>query len=298
MNETTGFRCHFCDTCDGHGCIGELPGMGGVFENANFIDNCEAWSGYYPAVSDRNTASGGEWPLPVPVRLAPITGAIQNVGYPDEKAFYDDIIAASLKAGLRLSIGDGYPDEKLKFGITAMTASGAKGAVFIKPYENRKILERMEWAASVAEFVGVDIDSWAILTMRNLVNLENKTASQLLELKRAAKVPFMIKGIFRPEDIELVREVRPDVAVISNHGGRVETLRGSTAAFLSAHGKELRRFAGAVWVDGGIRTGADIRAAAALGVDEVMMGRPFITALCKGGREGVRDRMRALTGVT
>ena len=296
MSETTGFRCHFCDTCDGRGCIGELPGMGGVYENGNFIGNCKAWADYAPASGSRHAGSAAEGRLPIPVRLAPITGAIQNVGYPDEKAFYEDIIASSLKAGIRLSIGDGYPDEKLKFGIAALASFGAKGAVFIKPYENRKILERMEWAAGVAEMVGVDIDSWAIVTMRNLVNLEKKDAARLLELKRAAKVPFMIKGIFRDEDIELVREVRPDIAVVSNHGGRLETLRGSTAAFLSAHGAELRRYAGAVWVDGGIRTGRDIGAAAALGADEVMMGRPLITALCKGGNEGVRDRVLALTG--
>jgi len=263
--------------------------MGGVFENGNFIDNCEAWSGFDPA---------GDGPLPIPVRLAPITGAVQKVGYPDEKPFYDDIVAASLKAGIRLSIGDGYPDEKLKFGIAALASSGAKGAVFIKPYENRKILERMEWAAAVAETVGVDIDSWAIVTMRNLVNLEKKSAAQMTELKRGARVPFMIKGVFRPEDIELVREVRPDVVVVSNHGGRVETLRGSTAAFLSAHGAELRRYAGAVWVDGGIRTGRDVRSAAALGAAEVMMGRPLITALCRDGPEGVRNRVRALSAAS
>ncbi len=284
--EHAGAKCHFCDICDGHGCVGELPGMGGAYNSANFIENCAAWSSYHAASAGR--------PLPA-VRLAPITGAVQNVGWEDEESFYGELVGASIAAGLRLSVGDGYPDEKLKFGIAALRAALTKGAVFIKPYDNARILERMEWAAPVAEIIGVDIDSWGIVTMRNLVNLEEKTAAQLVDLKRASKVPFAIKGIFRESEIALVREVRPDIVVVSNHGGRVETERGSTADFLARHGAELRKYSGEVWVDGGIRTAADLRAAGGLGADEVMVARPIITALLAGGRDAVVAHARALT---
>ncbi len=281
-----GAKCHFCDICDGHGCVGELPGMGGAYDNANFIDNCAAWAAFHASSAGR--------PLPA-MRLAPITGATQNVGWEDEESFYGELVAASIAGGLRLSIGDGYPDEKLKFGIAALRAASAKGAVFVKPYDNARILERMEWARPVAEILGVDIDSWGILTMRNLVNLEEKTGANLLELKRASKAPFAIKGIFRERELELVRDVRPDIVVVSNHGGRVETERGSTAAFLARYGAELRKYSGEVWVDGGIRSAADARAAGALGADEVLVARPIITALLAGGREAVVERARALT---
>ena len=287
MELNPGSKCHFCDECDGRGCIGELPGMGGVFNNENFIRNHDDWARF---------ADGSAVSLPA-LRLAPITGAIQNVGYHDEKAFYFDLIEASIRAGLRLSIGDGHPDEKIKFGIEALAASGKKGAVFIKPYENAKILERMDWAANVAELYGVDIDSYAIVTMRNLVNLQQKTSRDLLELKaRAAKagLPFAIKGVFRPEDIELVRDVHPDVVVVSNHGGRVETLRGSTVEYLAAHGAELARHAGAVWIDGGVRQRRDLETAARLGASEVMLARPCISALLKSGPDGVRARVDAM----
>jgi isopentenyl diphosphate isomerase/L-lactate dehydrogenase-like FMN-dependent dehydrogenase len=277
-------KCHFCDECDGHGCISELPGMGGAYENENFIRNHADWDAF-----------AGERLLAIPaIRLAPITGAMQNVGYHDEKSFYFDIMDACVRAGIKLSAGDGYPDEKLKFGIEALSSLGRKGAVFIKPYENHKILERMEWASHVAEIIGVDIDSYAILTMRNLVNLQRKTASDLLEIKsRAGRagLPFAIKGVFRPEDIELVREVKPDIVVISNHGGRVETLRGSTVSFLAERGGEVARYAGSVWVDGGIRTRRHLETAARLGACEVMIGRPFISALLRHGSDGVRDRV-------
>lgn len=286
MRDDGAYKCHFCDECDGHGCVGELPGMGGVYGNDNFIQNCADWSGF-----PRAPKHDSELPA---VRLAPLTGAMQNVGYDEERAFYHDLADSALAAGVRLSIGDGAPDEKLKFGIEALIQRGVRGAVFIKPYPNERILERVDWARPAAEIVGVDIDSYAILTMRNLVNLQKKTASDLLEIKRHAAVPFAIKGIFRESDLELVREVKPDVVVISNHGGRVETEHGSTARFLAAYGRELRNHCGELWVDGGIRRRHDLEAAASFGVREVMIGRPFITALLKHGRDGIRCALAAL----
>lgn len=292
MIREPGSKCHFCPSCDGRGCVSELPGMGGVFENANFIDNCAAWrSAAYSALPG---LSSGSAELPR-LRLAPITGALQNIGYHDEREYYFDMIEGCLDAGLALSIGDGYPDEKLKYGIEALAARSLKGAVFIKPYPNERILERMEWAENVSEIVGVDIDSYAIVTMRNLVNLQEKSAADLKELMKAASVPFAVKGVFKRSDLDLVRELRPDIVVVSNHGGRVETDRGSTAAFLSAHGAELARHCGEVWVDGGIRTARDARIAKALGAAEVLIGRPLITALLKSGPSGIADWLANFT---
>ena len=98
-----------------------------------------------------------------------------------------------------LSIGDGCPDEKLLWGIEAVKSVNKKAAVFIKPYENKKILERIEWSASVAECIGIDIDAYNIVTMRNKVNLEKKTEKNLVEIKNrlsALGLPFVLKGIF------------------------------------------------------------------------------------------------------
>ncbi len=291
MREESAYKCHFCDNCDGHGCVGELPGMGGVFSSGNFIANCDDWA----SLSAPPLDDGG---LPA-VRLAPVTGALQNVGYHEERSFYHDLLASAAAAGVRLSIGDGAPDEKLRFGIEALAALGRKGAVFIKPYPNERIFERLEWALPSAEMIGVDIDSYAIITMRNQVNLQKKTARDLAEIRRRAGLPFAVKGIFTAEDLELVRELKPDVAVVSNHGGRVETGRGSSARFLERHGAELASLCGEVWVDGGIRRRRDLEAAAALGVREVLVGRPFITALLRHGRNGASVALRALlTGCT
>lgn len=268
--------CHFCQVCDGQGCVGEMPGMGGAFASANFIANCAEWKRYQPS-SDT---------LPL-IRLAPITGAVENIGWHDEKSFYFALLGAAAAAGIRLSIGDGTPDEKLQAGIEALRALKKKAAVFIKPYPQKIFFERLEWAEETAEICGSDIDSYNIVTMRKLVHLERKTPAQLLEIKKRVKVPFAIKGVFTPEDLDIIKEVKPDIAVISNHGGRVETRQGSTASFLAEHAVFLRKFCGELWVDGGLRTQSDLLVAHSLGASTVMIGRPFITALLQNGQEGV-----------
>ncbi len=288
------FKCHFCHVCDGDGCIGELPGMGGFSNNINFKLNCSAWD----KISDTKK-SNSAFPL-AKIRLGPMTGAVENIGYKTEEDFYFDIISAVSNAGVLLSIGDGCPDIKLLSGIEAVKKQqeknkNTKAAVFIKPYPNTRIFERIEWSSTVAESIGIDIDSYNIATMRNLVNLEKKTASHLKEIKNYTKVPFSIKGIFNPEEIEMIAEVKPDIVIISNHGGRVENRIGSTADFLVKYGREIRNHCGELWVDGGIRTLKDIQIASSYGANEVMLGRPFATALCSNGEQGVLDLVKTMS---
>lgn len=261
--------------------------MGGVFESSNFISNCAAWKKYHTDTYDTDESPS--------IRLAPMTGGIENVGYKDEASFYFDLIGACAQAGFLLSIGDGYPDEKLQSGLAALQHYDKTGAVFIKPYPNERIFERIAWAQDSAELIGIDIDSYNIVTMRNLVQLEKKDVKSLRSIQHAIKKPFAIKGIFLPADIELVKELHPDIAVISNHGGRIPTRRGNTADFLAQYGSELRKYTGEVWVDGGLRCRADISAAKRLGAAQVMIGRPCITSLLLGGTSAVQKLYRKLT---
>ena len=83
---------------------------------------------------------------------------------------------------------------------------------------------------------------------------------------------------------------------MSNHGGRVETREGSTAAFLKEHAKVLKENSGELWVDGGIRTRNHVLAATELGADTVLLGRPFATALCRGGEKAVAELFKSLSG--
>ncbi len=290
------FKCHFCPVCKGTGCIGEMPGMGGPNESVNFIRNCKDWS-----LIPEGPFTDSAFPE---IRLAPVTGAVENIGFDSEEPYYSMMMSSCASCGVKLSIGDGTPDCKLKAGIQAVaelgkSVPGAKAAVFIKPYPDEKILERSLWADGIAELYGIDIDSYNIVTMRNLVHLEKKTASQLKELKSYFNhrgFPFAIKGVFTEHDTELVKEVKPDICYISNHGGRVDTVTGSTAEFLMKNAETLRANSGRLWVDGGIRSANDARKAASYGCDTVLLGRPLITSLCRDTQNGSAEFTKSMKG--
>ena len=271
-------KCHRCARCNGYGCPDMLPGLGGVMGGVNFQANCADWKALAGTVSSE--ALDAVEILPSKLRCGPVTGAVENIGYANEEDFYYPYLKNAYDAGFGLCIGDGCPDEKLKFGIAAVEKIGSNldAAFFLKPYPQERLFERIEWIGKNARYIGIDIDSYNILTMRNLVNLERKTAAQLEEFRKRSGVPFVIKGVFTDEDIELVKEVHPDVVYISNHGGRVETRKGSTADFLAAEGPKLKKYCDQLWIDGGIRTRRDIQTALYYGADQVIMARSPIRA--------------------
>ncbi len=304
------YKCRLCADCDGAACAGELPGMGGVFDGRNFSLNVEGWKKILPSIPQEKLQEAAASIVPQKIRLAPITGAEENVGWPDEESFYAPFYAFAAGLGIKLGVGDGCPDNKLLAGIAAvqtlnqeasLTKTAAvsnrapdaatlstpkKAAVFLKPYPQEKLLERAEWAMPVAEYIGVDIDSYNIVTMRNKVHLEKKTAAQLNELRHATKLPLVVKGVFAQESLDLIEELKPEVAYISNHGGRVETDIGSTAQFMLANIARIKKSAAAVWVDGGLRSKEDIAAALALGAEEALLGRPIISSFLESGAKG------------
>lgn len=299
------YKCHFCKTCNGKGCIGQLPGMGGSFNSQNFILNCEFWEELQYSIPELALNNGyGKEITRKNLAIGPMTGAEQNMGWPEEESYYSKMMDAVWNNGIGLTIGDGEPDYKLLYGIQAVKTlqqkdPNAKASVFIKPYPNNRILERMEWAKDISCGLGIDIDSYNIITMRQKVSLERKNQSQIKELKDKAShfgVPFIIKGVFTKPDLELVAETHPDVVYISNHGGRVETEIGSSGKFLLENCDFLKKHCNEIWIDGGIRTASHIRSAFALGASKVLVGRPFITALCNNGDKGIQELSKTLTG--
>lgn len=278
---TDSFKCRFCSACLGYGCIGQLPGMGGVNQSRNFILNCASW--------DKLPADESLFVRPEHIGIAPVTGAVQNIGYSEESDFYFPYFKAAKDSGITVCVGDGAPDEKLLLGLKAVQELRTKAYFFFKPYPDERLMERLEWVKNDAAAIGMDIDAYNIVTMRNQAKLERKSASQIESLRRASGLPFMIKGVFTEEDIRLCEEVHPDIIVVSNHGGRVETLEGSTADFLSQNKARLQNCCGELWVDGGIRKTRDIQAALTAGAKKCLIARPFLATLAKSGTKGMQD---------
>lgn len=281
-------KCHRCVECNGQACAGMLPGLGGVMDGFNFQANYKAWKELYalnPSKIDDISFS------PSVIRCGPVTGSMENIGFENEKDFYLPYLHNAFKAGFGLCVGDGYPDEKLIFGTEAIKELKTKAAFFLKPYPQSVLYNRLELVKPYATHIGVDIDSYNIATMRNLVHLEKKTAAQLNELREKSGLPFVIKGVFTQEDIQLVKELEPDVVYISNHGGRVETRKGSTGQFLKENGKIIKQYCKEIWIDGGLRTKKDIKTAIFYGADQVILARPFIKATFDNNYEKIKGEI-------
>jgi L-lactate dehydrogenase (cytochrome) len=117
---------------------------------------------------------------------------------------------------------------------------------------------------------------------------------------------LIIKGILDVEDARIVADLGADALVVSNHGGRQLDGASSSISALpkiaDAVGSQVE-----IMMDGGIRTGADIMRALALGARSCMIGRAYAWGLGAGGKAGVAktieilkkelDITMALTGV-
>jgi L-lactate dehydrogenase (cytochrome) len=97
---------------------------------------------------------------------------------------------------------------------------------------------------------------------------------------------LIIKGIHDVEDARKAVKLGADALVVSNHGGRqldgAESSIGALPKIADAVGSDIE-----IMFDGGIRTGADIMRALALGARSCMIGRAYAWGLGAGGKAGV-----------
>jgi len=119
------------------------------------------------------------------------------------------------------------------------------------------------------------------------------TWDDLAWLRSLTSLPVLVKGIMTAEDAARAADIGVAGIVVSNHGGR--QLDGA-AATLDALPEVLDGAGGRaeVLVDGGIRRGAHVLKALALGARATLVGRPVVWGLAVGGENGVRDVLRML----
>ncbi len=110
----------------------------------------------------------------------------------------------------------------------------------------------------------------------------------LATLRDRTRLPVVLKGILHPDDARRAFDLGVDAIVVSNHGGRQVD---SSIASLDAL-QDVREAVGStptVLLDSGVRTGADVFTAIALGADAVLLGRPYMYGLALAGQRGVEE---------
>jgi 4-hydroxymandelate oxidase len=134
--------------------------------------------------------------------------------------------------------------------------------------------------SKLASFFATDHD--AALTWKDLEWIRSR-----------APVPLLLKGLVTAEDARIAVEHGVDGIVVSNHGGR--QLDGCLAT-VDALPEVVDAVEGRcqVLMDGGIRRGADVLKALALGARAVLIGRPYLWGLAADGEAGVRRVLEML----
>lgn len=111
-------------------------------------------------------------------------------------------------------------------------------------------------------------------------------------LRSLTDLPLIIKGICHPDDARRAKDGGVDGIYCSNHGGR--QANGGLPALDCLPGVVEAADGLPVLFDSGIRSGADIVKALALGATAVGVGRPYAYGLALGGVDGVVHVLRSL----
>lgn len=114
------------------------------------------------------------------------------------------------------------------------------------------------------------------------------TWGDLQMLRDHTSLPIVLKGIQHPDDGRKAVDYGMDGIIVSNHGGR--QVDGAVGSF-DALGAVVDAIDGRIPVimDSGIRGGADVFKALAMGATAVGLGRPWVYGLAIAGEAGVRE---------
>ncbi|MGK5683317.1 alpha-hydroxy-acid oxidizing protein [Actinoplanes sp. URMC 104] len=133
----------------------------------------------------------------------------------------------------------------------------------------------------------------AVETFLDIYSNPGLSWDHLATLRDRTRLPIVLKGVLHPDDARRAFELGADAVVVSNHGGRqIDNAVASLDALVAVR-DELGP-GPTLLFDSGIRTGADVFTALALGADAVLLGRPYMYGFALAGRAGVEDVIRNL----
>lgn len=112
-------------------------------------------------------------------------------------------------------------------------------------------------------------------------------------IREQTSLPILLKGMTHPEDVKAAMDHDIQGVIVSNHGGR--QVDGAVASLdVLPEICEVVDDRVPVLLDSGIRRGADVLKALALGASAVLVGRPYADGLAVGGEAGVERVIRNL----
>ncbi|MDX2276939.1 MAG: alpha-hydroxy acid oxidase [Hyphomonadaceae bacterium] len=131
----------------------------------------------------------------------------------------------------------------------------------------------------------------AVAEVGKLLTATPPTWDDVAWIRKQWDGPLLVKGVMRADDARRALQCGADAVSVSNHGGKV--IDGVPAAvsllpeIVEAVDDKME-----VLLDGGVRRGADIVRACALGAKAVMIGRPYLWGMAVAGESGVAAILR------
>jgi lactate 2-monooxygenase len=121
----------------------------------------------------------------------------------------------------------------------------------------------------------------AVQRFTEIYSRPSLTWETLAFLRERTTLPIVLKGILHADDAARAVAEGIDGVIVSNHGGR--QVDGAIATLEAVDGRIP------VLLDSGVRGGADVFKALALGARAVLIGRSYVYGLAIAGRTGVRE---------
>ena len=292
-----GDYCKACNECNGRVCKNQMPGPGAKGVGDVAIRNYDKWKEIRINMDTLTENKKVDTSIELfnrkfkyPFFAAPVGAVKLHYGDKYDDMQYNDILVSTCaKEGILAFTGDGVNLEVMKGATNAIKNANGLGIPTVKPWNITTIEERMQLVReSGAIAVAMDIDAAGLPILKNMNPPAGaKTVTELKEIIELSKLPFIVKGIMTVKGALKAKEAGAAAIVVSNHGGRVQDQCPATAEVLAdivdAVGDSMK-----ILVDGGIRSGADVFKALALGADGVLICRTFVTALYGGAEEGIK----------
>lgn len=249
-------------------------------------------------------------PMAWPLLVAPV--AFQQLAHRDGELGIA-MAAAAQEAGMVLSTQAGVAMESV---AEAVRADEGRGPLWFQLYwqADRGIVEDLVRRAEASGFEALvlTVDSTVRAGFRLPAGLATPnlpppsgdadfetlcatapTWSDLEWLCGHTRLSVVVKGILHHADAREAVARGAAAVVVSNHGGRTLDGVAATATVLPSIVDTVGGRA-PVLVDGGLRRGADILKALALGAQAVLVGRPAVWGLAHSGALGVAHALRLL----
>lgn len=297
--------CRLCSECNGRACKNQIPGPGAKGVGDTAIRNYDKWKEIrinMDTLTEKREVSTalslfGE-DFEAPFFAGPVGAMKMHYGDKYDDLQYNNILVpACRKGGIAAFTGDGMDPAVMKAAGIAIKEAGGFGVPTVKPWNKAMIDEKMAIVKESGAFaVAMDIDAAGLPFLKNFQPpAGSKSVSELAEIIADAGLPFIVKGIMTPKAARKAKEAGADAIIVSNHGGRVLDQCPATAEVLAAIADEVGGSM-KVLVDGGIRSGADVFKALALGADAVLIARPFVNAIYRDGAEGAAAYIEKIKG--